>query len=144
MQRSQLLAWRCTPFAAVGGRPFENFPLALGLLAIAVLLSNPHVYLQDTVLFGLSLGLGFIGLRRYRAVSSAWTVVAVTMWFLVSLTMTFQANSNLNLVTPMATAMLLILTGVLTRQALTGTDQSPKSHMYEPPEASSVRSQMAS
>ncbi len=121
-----------------------RFPLATGVLALGSLLTNPHVYLQDTVLVGLAVVLGFVGWRASRSMAAVWLAISVTVWFLASRTMELQANSNLNLVTPLAGGMFLMLAGGVLKQASNETEQAPKIPLYGTNEVPQVKKRLAS
>ncbi len=121
-----------------------GFPMAVAALAIASLLINPHVYLQDTVLIGLALVVGFVGWRRGSGMAAAWLAVSVATWFLASRTMDLQAASNLNLLTPLGAGLFLILAGVSWRRASSEAAEPPTRFMYEPMQASRSENRLAS
>jgi Glycosyltransferase family 87 len=121
-----------------------RFPLAIGVLALGSLLTNPHVYLQDTVLLGLALVLGFVGWHQSREVRAMWLALSVVTWFLLSRTMELQAESNLNLVTPLAAGMFLMLARGALQQDSTEVDRAPKSSVYGISEPQQAKSRMAS
>jgi hypothetical protein len=122
-----------------------SFPLAVGMMAVGSLLINPHVYLQDTVLIGVAVVLGLVGWSGRPGLTAIWLVIATFASLLVSRTMEIQDDWNLNLVTPLAAAIFLLLaTGVIKQHAFTATKVAPRNVMYETRDTSQVEQRMAS
>ena len=122
----------------------SGFPLAIGVLAVGSLLTNPHVYLQDTVIIGLALVLGFVGWRGKREMMSIWIAFSLVAWFLVSRTMELQAERDLNLLTPFAAVIFGVLAWGASRQHSTESVAAPKSLLYDTPEVRIAEKRMAS
>lgn len=92
------------------------FPLAIGVLCLGSLLINPHVYLQDTVVVGLSLALGWLGWQGKTRTRALWLAIVFVTWALASRTMRLQADSDLNLFTPVIALMFVTLAAGVMRQ----------------------------
>jgi hypothetical protein len=112
------------------------FPFAVGALAVATLLINPHAYLHDVALIGLALGFALLGCRDSRKASSRFFYLGLVAlgWVLLSQTLWLQYGSNLNLVTPVLGALLIFLVRDSRRSASTATQQLPNSPLYAFPE----------
>ena len=122
----------------------DSFPLIIGVLALGSLLLNPHAYLQDTVLIALVLVLGLLAWRTHAKGLALWIALSITAWFLVSRTMELQAESNLNLLTPFAATLFLVMAGSAMIRGSSETSPTPKTSIYEVPDSQSVWKQMPS
>jgi hypothetical protein len=110
----------------------SDFPFAMGVLALGTLLINPHAYLHDVALTGVILGFAFMACKANHLTSSGvlYLGAAAFLWLLLSRTLWLQYELNLNLVTPLLAALLVLLVRDSRRLASTATRDVPKSPMY--------------
>jgi hypothetical protein len=114
-------------------RPSSSaFPLAIGALAVATLLINPHAYLHDITLVGLALGLAVLGCKAGPVTSRSYVYLGAValLWVLLSRTLWLQFELNLNLVTPILGALLVVLVRDSHRLASTATHEVPRSPLH--------------
>jgi Glycosyltransferase family 87 len=84
----------------------DRFALAIGAMVAGAILTNPHIYMQDMVLVGLAVTLGWCGRTQS---SILWIGIAGLVWMSQLLTYRMFSAYQINIQTPLLFALFVLL-----------------------------------
>jgi len=87
----------------------RGFPLAVSALVAATVLINPHVWMQDMVLFGVIVALALVDRKGREHTFPIWMTMAILVWTSQWISFRVEQSYGLNLQTPLLLAAFFVL-----------------------------------